>query len=237
MLPIFRRREDPGRRFQRSCPHLSEAERHPIHSRRSCRSLVDRRCPSSASGSSCLPRSGPIGQESPRRESSSRILSQRLVCRISCQPYRSRSKKFFTVDGRELLNSLKERLKSRYFNNCQEELTKTRFASLRTREPQERFRAPNWEKNSLAKGITCSRRHSTVGGSSFPYSPASEAKSVQSRSNGQHVAHHQPVGLFQRFRRCGVELRRAERLLPTSLYPGSSEPHFAPGSRISQAHH
>src|SRR6266851_2729171 len=95
----------------------------------------------------------------------------------------------------------------------------------------ERFRAPNWEKNNLAEGITCSRRHSTVGGSSSPYSPASKAQSVQSRSGALRVARRQLVCLFQRFRRCGVELRRAERLLPTSPYPGSSEPHFAPGSR------
>src|SRR5882762_9648196 len=133
---------------------------------------------------------------------------------------------------------MKEHLKPRYFNNCQEELDKD--AILRPKDSGtsiERFRAPNWEKNNVAESITCSRRHSTVGDSSFPYSPASEAQSVQSRSDGQHVAHHQPVGLFQRFRRCGVELRRAERLLPTSPYPGSSEPHFAPGNRISQAHH
>src|SRR5467141_2132651 len=135
MLPVFRLREDPGRRFQLSFSRRSDAERRPVHSRRSCRSLVDRRCPSSASGSSCLLRSGPRGQESPRRESSSRNLLRRLVCRISCPHYRSRSKQFFTVEGWGLLHSLRERLKSRYFNNCQEELDKNAILSLRTREP------------------------------------------------------------------------------------------------------
>src|SRR6267378_1393138 len=124
MLPVFRRREDLGRRFQLSFLRRSDDERRPIHSRRSCRWLGDRRCPSSASGSSCLLRSGPRGQESPRRESSSRNLLRRPVCRISCPHYRSRSKQFFTVQGWGLLHSLRERLKSRYFNNCQEESDK-----------------------------------------------------------------------------------------------------------------
>src|SRR5439155_25435678 len=98
-LPVFHLLGDTGKRFRSSFSHRSDAERRPIHSRRSCRSLVDTPCPSSASALSCLLRSSPGGQELPRPEWSSRILLQRLVCRISCQPYRSRSKQLFTVEG------------------------------------------------------------------------------------------------------------------------------------------
>src|SRR2546428_13921276 len=97
--------------------------------------------------------------------------------------------------------------------------------------------APNSETLVDPECIRHSRHHSTIGDSFFPCFPASEARSVLSRSDVLRGVRHQLVGLSRRFLRCGVELRRAEPLPLTSPYPVSSGPRFDPGSKISQAHH
>src|SRR5437660_11507469 len=90
-------------------------------------------------------------------------------------------------------------VKSRYFNDCREELDKKldSRALVLANLYREISRAKLGE-NTLPEDIKCSRRHSTVDGLSFPCFPASKAQSVLSRSGALRVARHQPAGLFQR---------------------------------------